>query len=85
MSTRTTVVLDEDVLERVREKAREDDVPFRTTLNDLVREGLAKSSAPRQEKFRVKAFDMGEFLLPFPIKLSDIDAREDEEKMRRLG
>jgi hypothetical protein len=36
-------------------------------------------------EFKVKAFNMGEFLLPFPIKISDIDAMEDEEKMRRLG
>ena len=85
MSIRTTVVLDEDVLERVREKAKEDAVPFRTKLNDLVRDGLAKASAPKREKFVVKAFDMGGFLLPFPIKVSDIDAMEDEERMREMG
>ena len=85
MGIRTTIVLDEDVLERVREKAREDAVPFRTKLNDLVRDGLAKASAPKREKFVIKSFNMGKYTLPFPIRISDIDAMEDEEKMRRLG
>ena len=83
MGIRTTVVLDEDVLERVREKAREDAAPFRTTLNDLVRDGLAKSVAPSHDKFVIKAFKMGKYTLPFPIRISDIDAMEDEERMRK--
>jgi hypothetical protein len=51
MGIRTTVVLDEDVLSRVRERARQEAVPFRTKLNDLVREGLAKSSEAKPAKF----------------------------------
>ena len=85
MGIRTTVVLDEDVLERVREKARVDAAPFKTTLNDLVRDGLAKSVAPRRAKFVIKAFNMGKYTLPFPIRISDIDAMEDEEGMRKPG
>lgn len=84
MSTRTTVVLDDDVLERVRERAREKAVPFRTALNDLVRDGLAVTTK-RSRPYKVKAFDMGEFLLPFPIRLSDIDELFDKERMRRQG
>ena len=85
MGIKRTVVLDEDVLERVREMARAEGVPFKTKLNDLVRDGLAKANTNKREKFVVKAFDMGGFLLPFPIKVSHIDAMEDEERMREMG
>jgi hypothetical protein len=84
MSIRTTVVLDDDVLERVRERARERSVPFRAALNDLVRDGLALAGG-KPAPFRVKAVDMGEFLLPYPIKVSDLDELEDKDRMRRLG
>ena len=60
-------------------------MPFRTKLNDLVRDGLAKASVLKREKFVIKSFNMGKYSLPFPIRVSDIDAMEDEEKMRRLG
>ena len=80
MGIRTTVVLDEDVLERVREKAREDNVPFKTKLNDLVRDGLAKAGPKKGKKFKIEAYDMGKFNFPHPIKLSDIDSMEDEER-----
>ena len=56
-----------------------------TTLNDLVRDGLARTVAPRSEKFVIKAFKMGKYTLPFPIRISDIDAMEDEERMREPG
>jgi hypothetical protein len=57
MGIRTTVVLDEDVLERVRENAREEDVPI-----------------------QIRAFDLGEISLPYPIRISEIDSIEDEER-----
>jgi hypothetical protein len=40
MGIRTTVTLDEDVLERVKEQSRTAGKPFREMLNDLVRQGL---------------------------------------------
>lgn len=85
MGTRTTIVLDEDVLERVRERARQEAVPFRTKLNDLVREGLAKSGEGKPTRLVIKAFPMGQCALPFPLRVSDLDASEDEEKFRRRG
>jgi hypothetical protein len=82
MGIRTTVVLDEDVLERVRERAQAEHVPFKTKLNDLVRDGLAIASQRRTKPFKIEAFDMGGYLLPFPIRISDIDAMEDTEESR---
>ncbi len=40
MSIRTTVTLDEDVLESARNFSRQRRIPFRQALNELVRRGL---------------------------------------------
>ena len=40
MSIRTTVTLDEDVLDRVRRESRSRGASFRDTLNDLLRFAL---------------------------------------------
>lgn len=72
MSIPATVVLDEDVVERVRELARKKSIPFGTALNDLVRVGLAMQGR-KLAPFKVMAVDPGKFLLLFPIKMSDVD------------
>ena len=80
MGIRTTIVLDEDVLERVRERAREEHVPFRAKLNDLLRAGLRQAQAPSKVPFEIQTFDMGEISLPHPIRISELDAMEDEDR-----
>ena len=40
MRTRTTVTLDNDVLQRLKEESRRRGMPFRQTLNDVLRSGL---------------------------------------------
>lgn len=80
MSIRTTVVLDEDVLERVRDRAREENVPFRNKLNDLLRDGLARKADKRRVPFVVKTYSLGTDLMPFPIRVSDIDALDDDKR-----
>ena len=60
MSIRTTVTLDEDVLERTRDFSKTRGIPFRRALNELVRVGLEAESVPRvTEPFQVKPFHMG--------------------------
>ncbi len=60
MSIRTTITLDEDVLERVKAESRTRGASFRETLNDLLRLALvARSSPPARPAFRVKARHMG--------------------------
>jgi hypothetical protein len=60
MGIRTTVTLDEDVVERVREESRHRAASFRDTLNDLLRLALNTSatSAPRPP-FKIRAVAMG--------------------------
>jgi hypothetical protein len=60
MSIRTTVTLDEDVLERVKAESRKRGAPFRDTLNDLLRLALlTQSEAPARKPFKVRAYHLG--------------------------
>jgi hypothetical protein len=55
MGVRTTVVLDEDVLERVKQESRSRGIPFRETLNTLLRAALlASETQSKRREFRVK-------------------------------
>jgi len=60
MSIRTTITLDEDVLERVKQESRARGASFRDTLNDLLRLALAQPKHhPKRPRFRVKPTHMG--------------------------
>jgi plasmid stability protein len=60
MSIRTTITLDDDVAERVKQQSRSHGKSFRETLNELLRAGLlAAETQPKRTKFRVKPFHSG--------------------------
>ena len=60
MSIRTTVTLDDDVVERVKRQSRARGTSFRETLNELLRLALlAAEGKPRRRGFRVKPTHMG--------------------------
>ena len=60
MSIRTTVTLDDDVLERVKQQSKAHGKSFRETLNELVRQGLLTAETkPQRPKFKVKPSHMG--------------------------
>jgi hypothetical protein len=60
MSIRTTITLDDDVIERVKEESKTRGLPFRTTVNMLLRIGLVASHAQKgRTGFEVKPFRMG--------------------------
>ena len=60
MGIRTTVTLDEDVLVRVKRESRVRGLPFRETLNSLLRAALvAGEQRSRKPRFKVKATHMG--------------------------
>ncbi len=61
MSIRTTVTLDEDVLEKLKQESRERGDSFKETLNNLLRFALSaeKNPAPEHKKFKVRAVHMG--------------------------
>ena len=55
MGIRTTVTLDEDVLNRVKDESKATGRSFRETLNELVRDGLAshQHSGQRKRELRI--------------------------------
>ncbi len=60
MSIRTTITLDEELLERIRAESRKRGATFRDTLHDLLRLALAvQPTAAARRSFRVKAHHMG--------------------------
>ena len=62
MSIRTTVTLDDDVLERLKEESRSRGVPFRALLNEAVRSGLlAMKSKGNSRPFKIEPISMGAF------------------------
>jgi hypothetical protein len=59
MSIRTTVTLDDDVLERVKRESRSRGASFRDTLNDLLRTALSLQHQPRRRTLKIKPVPMG--------------------------
>ena len=61
MSIRTTVTLDDDVLERVRRESRSRGASFRDTLNDLLRAALLNRDGdrPAHRTLKIKPIHMG--------------------------
>ena len=59
MSVRTTVTLDDDVVERVRQESRSRGTSFRATLNELLRQVLIPAAPALRPPFKVKPTSMG--------------------------
>jgi hypothetical protein len=60
MSVKTTVTLDDDVVERAKRFSQERGISFRQALNDLVRTGLrAESAGKARPAFKIQAKHMG--------------------------
>ena len=60
MSIRTTVTLDDDIVERVKRESRARGASFRDTLNDLLRLALLGfGKTPRRRALKIKPAHMG--------------------------
>jgi hypothetical protein len=58
---RTTIVIDEDVLDRARAVATSRKKPFRSVINEAMREGLTLiESKQKQKPYRMKPRNMGQ-------------------------
>ena len=84
---RTTVAIDDDVLEALQREAKRARLPLKTILNRALKLGLERlRPSPRTRAFRQKTFKMG-----FP-PAGNLDKAlqlaallEDEEAIRRMG
>ena len=57
---RTTVTLDDDVAQRLKDLAHRKKKPFKVVLNETIRVGLtAEKKSPKRPPFKVIARDMG--------------------------
>ena len=83
---RTTLTIDDELLDRLKREARRSRVPFRTALERALRLGLDRLRPPQTRKpFRQRTFHLGH---P-PAGLLDKALRhaamlEDEETVRKL-
>jgi hypothetical protein len=60
VSIRTTVTLDDDLLERIKRESRSRGASFRQTLNDLLRAGLLQhGKKPRRRNLKISPRHMG--------------------------
>jgi hypothetical protein len=60
MSTRTTVTLEDDVLDRVKTVSRSRGESFKDTLNDLLRAALLDlENRPKRRTLKIKPYSMG--------------------------
>ena len=59
MSVRTTVTLDDDIMDRVKRESRSRGASFRATLNDLLRAALSLDTRPRRRTLKIKPVHMG--------------------------
>lgn len=71
---RTTVTLDPDVEQLIRERMAAEGVSFRRALNDAIRAGGRRRSDP----FRTRTFDMGEPMVSLDKALALAGDLEDE-------
>jgi hypothetical protein len=60
VSIRTTVTLDDDLIERIKQESRSRGSSFRNTLNDLLRTALLNNTnKPQRRTLKIKAHHMG--------------------------
>jgi len=60
LSMRTTISIDDDVLERARSTAARIGVPFKTVINEALRAGLGKVALPpRTLSYKTESRKMG--------------------------
>ncbi len=78
---RTTVTLDEDVVQLLRRRMADQQVSFKKALNDAIRDGAAGPSAPR--RFVTRTADLGVPTVNLDRALQLAAELEDEELVRR--
>ena len=59
MGVRTTITLDDDVIERVKMESRSRGTSFRHTLNDLLRSALHAGKPQSRRRIRIESRHMG--------------------------
>lgn len=82
---RTTLTLDDDVANYLKEQSRLLNKPFKQVVNDTLRRGMSPAGPAKRPKFKVRPFSSGGFLPGVdPTKLNQLyDQLEVEEFLRK--
>ncbi len=56
---RTTLTLDDDILEQVKTISRKNKKPFKDLINQILRSGLAAFQGTKTKKYKTKSRPMG--------------------------
>ena len=59
MSIRTTLTIEDDVYDRLRNEVRRTGKPLKEVVNNALRKGLARGSEDQRPTFRIRARDLG--------------------------
>ena len=82
---RTTITLEADVEQLLRNAMRERDVSFKDAVNDAIRAGL-KARGERRKRFRQQTFSLGAGqAFRWDKALGMAAALEDEELIRKMA
>ena len=84
---RTTVRLDDELLEQLKARARRENVSLTRLLDRALRDGLRapRAAKPGRQRFRQKTHAMGAPKLDLNKALALAAALEDEEILRELS
>jgi hypothetical protein len=83
---RTTVRIDDDLLRRLKEHARRENVSLASVVNRTIRRGLSGTPAKASKKrFRQKTYSMGVPLVDLTKALAVAAALEDEERIAKMS
>jgi predicted transcriptional regulator len=83
---RTTLRIDDDLAQKLKDLAHKEDISFGRMLNRVLRTGLAagKPRGRSRRRFRQATFDMGMASVNLDKALALAGAIEDEETARKL-
>ena len=76
-SMRTTLTIDDDIADQLREQARLRDLPFKKVVNDALRRGLGPALPEDRPPFRVKTFRGGYAPGFDPLKIKEFLHEQD--------
>lgn len=80
---RTTVTLDDDLAARLRDRAHQRGIPFKTAINEAIRNGLEKPRKPAP--YRLKTRKMGAPKVDLTKATQLAGQLEDDELTRRMN
>ncbi len=76
---RTTLTLDDDLADALKQRAKLLDVPFKQVVNDALRRGLAPEAPEDRPVFRVRTFRSGFRPGVDPMKLNQLNDQLEVE------